>query len=562
MLALLVGLGAMLAGCDNPEKMKDVPQEALPKVSPNPLTLKGSTVDGKVTGQFPPKYFNKSATLELTPVLVYGGQELKLPSRKYQGEKVTDNNPVVSYDNGGSYAVDFSFPYDPAMMRSDLELRLTLFYKGKSVTFDEGVKLAPGINVTQLLVENEGEPSLLPHGRGGDEALKQDAQINFAMQKSDIRNGELTSDDIVALKQVLASLTKDDKLTLKNIEIKSYASPDGPVDLNDKLSKSRGTETQKWLGKTLKSSKQDASVVNITESSTDWDGFKQMVQKSQIEDKDLILRVLDMYSDPDTRNKEMHNLGKVFQEVAEKILPELRRSSMRANLLRKGLTDEELKAIVDAKSYDQLSLTDGLYVATLYDDFMEKAAIYENLMGRFEDVRPANNLAYVYLKQNRLADVPKALDKAVALDPENPAVLNNQGVLALAQGNTEEAARLFARATAAGPEVKANLGMIAITKGNYSQAVDYLAGTDTFNQGLANLLNNNLDAAKNIFTKLPSGKAAYGLAIIGARNGDEKMIADNLKTAFERDSKLKEWAKKDVEFIRFAQSALVSALLN
>lgn len=562
MLALLVGLGAMLAGCDNPEKMKDVPQEALPKVSPNPLTLKGSTVDGKVTGQFPPKYFNKSATLELTPVLVYGGQELKLPSRKYQGEKVTDNNPVISYDNGGSYAVDFSFPYDPAMMRSDLELRLTLSYKGKSVTFDEGVKLAPGINVTQLLVENEGEPSLLPHGRGGDEALKQDAQINFAMQKSDIRNGELTSDDIVALKQVLASLTKDDKLTLKNIEIKSYASPDGPVDLNDKLSKSRGTETQKWLGKTLKSSKQDASVVNITESSTDWDGFKQMVQKSQIEDKDLILRVLDMYSDPDTRNKEMHNLGKVFQEVAEKILPELRRSSMRANLLRKGLTDEELKAIVEAKSYDQLSLTDGLYVATLYDDFMEKAAIYENLMGRFEDVRPANNLAYVYLKQNRLADVPKALDKAVALDPENPAVLNNQGVLALAQGNTEEAARLFTRATAAGPEVKANLGVIAITKGNYSQAVDYLAGTDTFNQGLANLLNNNLDAAKNIFTKLPSGKAAYGLAIVGARNGDEKMIADNLKTAFERDSKLKEWAKKDVEFIRFAQSALLSALLN
>lgn len=562
MLALLVGLGAMLAGCDNPEKMKDVPQEALPKVSPNPLTLKGSTVDGKVTGQFPPKYFNKSATLELTPVLVYGGQELKLPSRKYQGEKVTDNNPVISYDNGGSYAVDFSFPYDPAMMRSDLELRLTLSYKGKSVPFDEGVKLAPGINVTQLLVENVGEPSLLPHGRGGDEALKQDAQINFAMQKSDIRKGELTSDDIVALKQVLASLTKDDKLTLKNIEIKSYASPDGPVDLNDKLSKSRGTETQKWLGKTLKSSKQDASVVNITESSTDWDGFKQMVQASQIEDKDLILRVLDMYSDPDTRNKEMHNLGKVFQEVAEKILPELRRSSMRANLLRKGLTDEELKAIVDAKSYDQLSLTDGLYVATLYDDFMEKAAIYENLMGRFEDVRPANNLAYVYLKQNRLADVPKALDKAVALDPENPAVLNNQGVLALAQGNTEEAARLFARATAAGPEVRANLGVIAITKGNYSQAVDYLAGTDTFNQGLANLLNNNLDAAKNIFTKLPSGKAAYGLAIIGARNGDEKMIADNLKTAFERDSTLKEWAKKDVEFIRFAQSALVSALLN
>lgn len=562
MLALLAGLVAMLAGCDNPEKMKDVPQEALPKVSPNPLTLRGSTVDGKVTGQFPPKYFNKAATLELTPVLVYGGQELKLPSRKYQGEKVADNNPVVSYENGGSYSVDFSFPYDPAMMRSDLELRLTLSYKGKAVPFDEGIKLAPGINVTQLLVENVGEPSLLPHGRGADEALKQDAKINFAMQKSEIRKGELTDDDVVALKQVLASLSQDDKLALTNIEVRSYASPDGPVDLNDKLSRSRGTETQKWLGKTLKSNKQDVNVVNITESSTDWDGFKKMVQESSIADKDLILRVLDMYSDPDTRNKEMHNLGKVFQEVAEKILPELRRSNMRANLVRKGLTDDELKAIVDAKNFDQLSLTDGLYVATLYDDFMVKAAIYENLMGRFEDVRAANNLAYVYLRQNRLADVPKALDKAAALDPENPAVLNNQGVLALMQGNNDEAERLFTRATAAGPEVKANLGVIAIMKGNYSQAVDYLAGTGTFNQGLANLLNNNLDAAKNIFSKLSSGKAAYGMAIIGARNGDEKMIADNLREAFSRDSSLKKWAQKDVEFIRFAQSELVNALLK
>lgn len=561
LLAVAMGGAAMLVGCDNPEKMKDVPQDAYPRMDPNPMVLQGKTVSGKITGKFPPKYFNKNAKLELIPVVLYNGAEQTLASRTYQGEKVTENNPVINYENGGSFSIDYSFPYKEEMMESELELRYVLLYKEKQVPFDMPIKLGPGINVTQLLVDYEAEPVLMGHKYTGEKHSTQEAQINFAIQRSDIRGGELTKEDVKALQAAIKELSENQKMELKGVDVYAYASPDGPVDLNDKLSQNRGSVAEKWLGQTLKKSKLEGGLVNVKENSTDWDGFKSLVQNSEIEDKDMILRVLEMYSDPETRNKEMHNLGKVFNVLAEEILPKLRRSRMVANITEKGYTDQEFVDMVNNGRIGELGLEEGLYAATLVEDFMKKADVYKSLTERYpEDVRPFNNLAYVYLKQNRLTDAKAQLDKATAIESESPFVLNNLGVYEMGRNNDVEAEKYFSRASAAGDVVKGNLGVCEIMKGNYNRARDYMVGLTTFNAGLARLLSGELDAAKNTFNQVKSAKAYYGLAIIGARNSDETMIVNNLKEAFRMDGSLKDRAKKDVEFKKFAQSAAVAAL--
>lgn len=561
MLAVVMAGAAMLMGCDNPEKMKDVPQDAFPRMDPNPMVLQGKTVTGKITGKFPPKYFNKNAKLELIPVLVYSGTEQALPSRTYQGEKVTENNPVINYENGGSFSIDYSFPYKEEMMQSEMELRYVLLYKDKQVPFDAPIKLGPGINVTQLLADYEAEPVLLGHKYTGDKLSTQQAQINFAMQRSDVRSGELTKDDVKALQAAIKGLNDNQKAELKGIDVYAYASPDGPVDLNDKLSRDRGAVAEKWVGATLKKSKVNADLVSVKERATDWEGFRDMVQNSEMEDKDMILRVLEMYADPDTRNREMHNLGKVFHVLAEEILPKLRRARMVANITVKGYTDQEFMDMVNNDRAGELELEEGLYAATLVTDFQKKAEVYKSLCDRYpQDVRPFNNLAYVYLKQNRFTEAKEQLDKATAIESENPFVLNNLGVYEMGRNNEVEAEKYFTRATAAGDVVKGNLGVCEIMKGNYNKARDFMVGMTSFNAGLARLLSGELDAAKNTFSEVKSAKAYYGLAIIGARNSDETMIVNNLKEAFNMDGSLKDRAKKDVEFAKFLQSAAVAAL--
>lgn len=561
LLAFAVASAALLVGCDNPEKMKDLPQEALPKMDPNPLVLVGKTVEGNISGTFPAKYFNKKAKVELIPVLKYEGGELVLPSKIYQGEDIAENNAVISFDLGGPYANDFSFEYKDEMMRSDMELRMNLYVKDKKIPFDGAWKVGTGIITTQLLADLTSEPTMLPHNFQRDRTEETSARINFAIQSSDIRAGELSREDVKTLQDAIAGLSKNQKETLKGISIKAYASPDGPVDLNDNLSKGRGKTTQNWLEGLLKKGSVTGSV-RVEEESTDWEGFKQMVEASDIEDKDMILRVLSMYSDPEVRNREMHNLGKVFTVLAEEVLPKLRRSQMTASVEIKGRTDDEIRAMVDEGKIGELALNEALFAVTLYPEADKKAELYNEIAKKHNDVRVYNNLACIYLNEGNVADAKAALTKAAAIDATNPSVLNNQGVIAMREGNPEEAEKLFVRATDAGPVVKTNLGACAILKGLYPAAVEYLAGTGSFNQGLALLLTDKNDAAKNVFNDLKTAKAYYCLAILGARTGDEKMVLDNLREAFSMDSNLKNRAKKDAEFIKFAANEVYMGLLQ
>ena len=561
--ALALSMSVVLVGCDNPEKMKEVPQEALPKMDPNPLVLKGKMVEGKIKGTFPPKYFNKKAKLELTPVLKYNGTELVLPSKIYQGEDVTENYTVINSDLGGVYSHDFKFEYKPEMMKSEMELRLTLYYKDKKVPFDAAYKLGVGVNETQQLADLLSSPTWIPSNYVRTHDVQKSAQIMYEIQKADVRPGALTTDDIKALQQAIQEMGADERAELQGFSIKAYASPDGPVALNNDLSKGRGKSAQNWLQGQLKKNKAaKKDDISIDEMATDWDGFKSLMENSDIEDKDLILRVLSMYSDPDVRNREMHNLGKVFQVVAEKILPKLRRSQMIANYKVVGRTDEEILSMVADGKLLELQENEAFYACEIEKDMAKRESMYKQLADKYQSVRAYNNLACIYLVQTKFSNAREQLSKAQAIDDKNPYVLNNLGVLAMVDGNAEEAQKYFVRATDAGAAVRANMGACAILSGEYQAAVDYLTGTNVFNQGLALLLTDRNEAAKNVFSDLKTAKSYYGLAIIGARTQDEKMLLDNLRTAIQMDAAYKTRAAKDVEFIKFAQNDVFMGLLK
>lgn len=562
-LAFFATLAMLLAGCDSPEKMKDINPESLPKMEPNPLVYRGGKVEGKITGRFPAKYFHKKAELEVIPVLKYAGKEKVLPSKYYQGEEVAGNNPVINYDNGGAYNHEFSFNYEPEMVKSEMELRFVIHYKGKQVPFDAIHKLGVGVNTTPLLAEIEQggvKPIYMPVNFIRDTEKQSSAQINFPIQRAEINNTSHTQSVVKYFNKTLKDAGTQNN-QVKSVTVSAYASPDGPVALNDNLSKSRGKNTQNWLSQLLRGAKVDPSLVRVIEESTDWNGFKNLLERSDIQDKELILRVLSMHSDPDVRNREMHNLGKVFKEVADKILPQLRRSDMVINVAVKGKTDEEMKALVDAGKMDQLTVDEALYITTQSPAEVQ-GKMYQAIADKHNDLRAINNAAVWYLQNYDNAKAEAMLNKAAAIDANNPTVVHNQAVLAMFKGNMEEAEKLFTRVMDKSDVAKHNLGAIAILKGNYPQAVEYLSGANSFNQGLALLLADRLDAARNVLKEINTPKAQYALAILGARTGDEKMLLSNLRAAIGSDSKLKERAKTDVEFIKFAQNEVLSSLIK
>jgi tetratricopeptide (TPR) repeat protein len=564
-LAMFAMAAMILSSCGGVDKMKEFAEGTDFKVTPNPLEVHGNMVQGEISGTFPAKYFNKKAILEITPVVVYEGGELALPVKMLQGEEVEDNYQAIPYEAGGSFTHEVEFEYTDAMMMSDLELRFVIIYKDERIPFDVPYKAGVGVIATSKLVDLNPKAIMLKDNFQRVIAENEEAQINFVIQRDDIRKSELTKEEVKALEDFIAKTAAEEKVELKGINVSSYASPDGPEDLNEKLSKNRGTNTEKWLGNVFKKAKVEgapADYVKVETTTEDWDGFQKLVQNSDIQDKELILRVLSMYSDPEVREKEIKNLSKVYLVLAEKILPELRRSKMVVNVDMIGYSDEELMEMIQKDSIDGLNVEEMLYAASICKDTDTKLSIYKKAAEVHNDVRAHNNIGYINLNNGNVAEAKAALEAATALDANNAVIKNNLGCVAMLEGNLEEAENLFLGATNAGTEVKYNLGILGIVNNKYPAAVEYLAGSDSFNQGLAMLLTNKNDAAKNTFEKVDEAKAYYGLAIVGARIGDEAMVLDNLRTAVGKDAALKERALKDLEFRNYLQNEAFTAVLQ
>jgi len=564
-MALFAMAAIVLSSCGGVNKMKEFAEGTDLKVTPNPLEVHGDVVKGTIEVTFPAKYFNKKAILKATPVLVYEGGELPLEPKMLQGEDVQDNHQVISYDAGGSVRHEIEFEYRDEMMKSELELRFVIIYKDDEIPFEEPYKLGVGVIATSKFVEIDPKPIMLKDKFQRVIPKKEEAQINFVVNRSDVRRSELTKEEIKMLEDFIKEAAAQENLELKGVNVSAYASPEGPLQLNEKLSTERGKGAEKWLADVFNKAKVEGDAKDYVSTQTtaeDWEGFQKLVQASDIQDKELILRVLSMHSDPEVREREIRNMSKVFLVLQEKILPELRRSKMIANVDVIGYSDEELMEMVQNNNTDELNVEEMLYAASLCPNDDMKLNVYKKAAESFNDVRAFNNLGYINLKKGNLADAKSALESAAGIEANNPVVKNNMGCVALLEGDIDKAQNLFVGATNAGQEVKYNLGIISIIKNQYPAAVEYLAGSDTFNQGLAMLLSNRNDAAKNTFQKVDEAKAYYGQAIVGARIGDESMVLNNLRTAIGKDASLKERALKDLEFRNYFQNDAFTAIVQ
>ena len=576
-LALIALATVLFSSCASLQKMKKNANLINFKTTPEVLETHAGKVGLAIDGKFPAKYFNKKATLVATPVLKYEGGEKVFEPVTLQGEKVDANNKVITFSNGGSFAYKDAVPYLEAMRLSNLELRITASQGKKSLDFDP-IKLAQGVIATPTLVVNYPTP-LIGVQREKNTTGKYDpnidvfqriiadsytADIKYLINKADLRKEELTKAEIAKLNEYNKEAGKDPRKKIKSMEVSSYASPDGSLDLNTKLAEKRQEASSKFLTKELKQDEVEAEF-KTKFTPEDWDGFKEMMSKSNIQDKELILRVLSMYTDPEVREREIKNLSSAFVDVAAQILPQLRRSKFTTNIDLIGKSDEELAALADSDP-SKLNPAELLYAATLTRDLNKQLAIYNSAMKQFpNDWRGFNNAGMVLVKQQKAADAKSLFEKAEKLNNNDPIIKNNLGVCALKAGDLTNAETLFGAASGAGDAVNNNLGILSIIKGDYAKAVKYLGDSDSPNTGLAKILaGDNNGALKSLENCTWEGcyMKEYFKGVVGARTAKENLMYESLEKAVKLNPELKKTIATDMEFAKYFNEARFKEIIK
>lgn len=545
----------LLNGCTGLKKMKKNQHLISYTLSPNPLEMHGDSVAVNVTGKFPAKYYRKKVICDINPVLKTStGQEIPLPGIKVQGEKVQDNYKVIKFLDGGSFTYNTKVAYTPEMRVCDVNIKIHAYVKKKFVDFDP-VTIGQGTIATSGLVEKDAKPILAKHNFVRIFPEQKEASILYLINQANVRPQELNKEEFKQLKKYLEQTTKNPRKDIKGVNISSYASPDGPEDLNTKLSNNRGASANDVIkGQFKKYEKANQQgFFNIKATPEDWEGFQKLMQESDIADKDLILRVLSMYSDPIQREKEIKNISKAYTQIAEKVLPKLRRAHLKVDVDSIGRSDEEIMATFNSNP-DSLTLEELMYGATLNKDLNTQLAYYKKAAEKFNDWRAHNNMGYVYVMMGKLAEAKESFEKAKSLQAGNNIVMNNLGVIALREGDFNKAEEYFKSASGAGNEVNYNLGICAIKKGDYNTAVAKFGNYCTFNAALAKLLAGNPDgASKTIDCAEDKDRDMmyYLKAIIGARQGNTDLMYNSLRAAISKNSSLAQMAKTDMEFYKY-----------
>ncbi len=537
-------LGLLAVSCTNPKKMAKMASMVTTECNPQVLEAVAGNIQATYTIQFPAKYFAKKAILEVTPVMVFDGKEVAGEVLTLQGEKVLENNQVVSYENGGTITTPVTFKYQEGMEKAVLELRATAFNKSrlKSAKYPEGFKIADGTNTTYMLVNTNGIPSFEADKYQHIINETKEAQVLYLINSYNVRNNQLKTEEIKAFEQFLKDVQSDDRRTITSNDIIAYASPDGKEDMNNKLSDKRSESAKKAYNRTINKKAKNDAPVNVKSIGEDWEGFQELVNNSNIEDKELILRVLSMYSDPNVREREIKNMSSVYTTLADKVLPELRRARFVSNIEFKNWTDEELLQLInnDMNELDEEGL---LHAATLVKENKVKLALYEKAASKFNSSRAYNNIAAIKLQEGKTGEARIALSK---MSEKTASYYNNMGVLAMQKEDWQEAAKNFAQSNL--NEAKWNVAALNILNGNYPAAAEALAGSKTCNEGLAYILVGQLDKASAALTcKCPS--AAYQRAIVAARKGDAATANKELETASKNEDLAKR-AANDIEFAK------------
>jgi Flp pilus assembly protein TadD len=552
---ILILAAVVMSSCSGLNKMKKNSGLIKYEVTPKVLETHAGLVNVTIKGQFPEKYFDKKTTLTATPVLTYTGGETPFEKvQVLQGESVQANNTVITY-TGGNFTYTAAVPYKDAMKVSELMLKVKAVRGKKSLDFDP-VKLADGVIATSTLVEKHARSIMLKDNFVRITPESQLADINYVINKYDVRPSELKAEDIVLLKDYIKNVAADPNRQFKTAAISSYASPDGKFDLNEKLSVNRGTTADKLIKKEFDKI-EAAKAAGFFDSKTtaeDWDGFKSEVEKSTLQDKDLILRVLSMYSDPEVREKEIKNMSAAFESLKTDILPRLRRSKMMISVDKIGRSDEQILA--QAKSDPKvLSLEEMLYAATLTQDANDQLKFYKAALEAYPKcIRAANNVGNTLMALGKTDEAIAAYEVAKAIE-NNDVIKNNLGFCYLVKGDLVKAEEYFNSMTAATTESKWGQGVIAITKGEYDKAVNLFGTEPCFNLALAQLLKGDVNKAKATLDSMKEmckcGKPSYLKAVVGARLDNRDYMLGGLREAVGFNADWKAYAKTDLELAKF-----------
>ena len=546
----------MLCSCSN--KLGELSSKYF-AVTPQLLEAVNGEVPVTISGTFPEKFFPKKAVITVTPVLKYEGGSVSGDAYTFIGEKVEGNNQTISYKTGGNFTMKSTFDYVPEMAKSELYLEFAAKIKNKTKAMP-AVKVADGVLATAELYSQTTTSTKPAYAEDAfQRVIKQAKQANimFLIQQTNLRWSELNSAQMKEFTETLKDVKADTKnKVLDNVEVSAYASPDGDFDLNDRLATLRQNNAKSHVNKLLKKNKVETNV-DTEYTAEDWEGFQELVAGSNIPDKDLILRVLSMYNDPEVREREIKNISAVYGELAEEILPQLRRARLTLNYQLIGRSDEEILAAVKEDA-SVLSVEELLYAATLVETAKEKAAIYNTTAKLFpNDYRAYNNLAELAMNDGDYAAAKNFLEKAAKLNAAAAEVNTNLGMLALIDGNVADAENYLVKGT----DAKANeaaLGNLYVAQGQYERAVSAFGETKSNAAALAQIMAEDYTAAKSTLAAVetPDAYTYYLNAIVGARTNNAAMVAENLVKAIRLDSSLREKALNDAEFRKYAASLL------
>ncbi|MBQ0057564.1 MAG: tetratricopeptide repeat protein [Bacteroidales bacterium] len=525
---------------------------------PNPLVEVGGSVDATITVTYPEKYFTKKATLTITPVLVYEGGETKSEAITYQGEKVKDNNEEVSYKYGGTLTFKAHFAYEPAMAKSELYIDYVGHVGSKDFTFDR-IKIADGVIATEsLAAAEEAKPAYAADNFVKDTFDKYIATLIYQYQSTNLRNSETGKDEMKNVEAMIKNTQDEERRTFEGIEMVSTASPEGAVSLNEKLAAGREKASANYLQKFLKKAKMEGQITP-EQIAEDWEGFKSLVQNSNIQDKQLVLNVLSRISDPDQREAEIKNLSAAYKELADEILPQLRYSKVTATVKNIGHTNDEILDLLK-NDPDSLTLEELLYAATLVNTDAEKLNAYRIATNRFpEDVRAANNTADILFAQGKYDEAEKIWNEIVKKQPNNPQANLNLGLIAL-QNNRIVAAQEYLGKAGSCPEYGEAMGTVLVNRGEYAQAISAFGGKKCNNLAVAQICSGKYSDAKATLEGVAEKNATtyYLLAVVAARTNNAAGVESNLKQSVKLDAAKKDAAKADAEFAKYAD--VVNAL--
>ena len=557
-LPLLMALVVALSSCGN--KMVALSPDYF-TTTPQVLEAVAGKVPVTINGKFPEKYFNKKAVVEVTPVLKWEGGEVKGQPVTFQGEKVQGNDQAISYKGGGNYTMKTSFDYVPEMAKSELYLEFNAKVGKKNVSIP-AVKIADGVISTSELLGNTLQSA---NPANGDDAFqriikeKYNANIMFLIQQANIRSSQIKV--AKEFNQEVANINEAANKKISNIEVSAYASPDGGMDLNTKLAENREGNTEKLLNRNLKKAKIETSV-DARYTAEDWEGFKELVTKSNIQDKELILRVLSMYQDPEQREQEIKNISSVYGTLASEILPQLRRSRLTLNYDVIGKSDEEIAklAVSDSK---QLNIEEILYAATLTTNPAEQVAIFTTTTQQFpNDYRAFNNLGKLAYQAGDFNKAESFFKKAASIEA-TPEVNMNLALISIVKGDNAAGESFLGKAAGA-KEYGETSGNLYIAQGQYERAVNAFGDAKTNSAALAQILAKDYNKAKNTLAAIntPDAYTDYLKAVLGARTNNSSMLMNNLKKAVAQEPSLAKKAASDLEFSKYFTNAEFTSIIK